>query len=84
MIPCCPRVKLAMLGELIPARFRETLEQNQLISSCCRHPEDHDIEAFRSVEAEKAPDIYVLYCKCGRKHIRFMCADGIRPMWEVR
>lgn len=84
MIPACPRVKLTVLGKLIPDRFREGLEQNQLLASCCRHPENHDIEAFRSKESEAAPDVYILYCPCGRKHIRWMCADGIRPVWEVR
>lgn len=84
MIPNCPRVKLAVLGDLIPSRFRETLEQNQLIASCCRHPENHDIEAFRSSEKEAAPDIYILYCTCGRKHRRLMCGNGVRPVWEMR
>jgi len=83
MIRACPRVKLATLGDLIPARFREALEQNQLIASCCRHPENHDIEAFRSKEEEKAPDIYILHCGCGRRHFRFMVCDSVRPFWEA-
>jgi hypothetical protein len=84
MIPTCPRTKVATLGNLIPARFREDLEQNQLIASCCRHPENHDIEAFKTSEKEAAPDIYILYCTCGRKHRRCMGGGGERPFWEVR
>lgn len=84
MIIACPRVKVSVLGSLIPIRFFETLEQNQLIASCCRHPENHEIEALKSSESERAPDIYVFHCTCGRKHRRFMCGDGIRPMWELR
>jgi hypothetical protein len=74
-----------MLGELIPPRFREVLEQNQLLELCCRHTEEHEIEAFKSREDEPAPDIYILYCsECGRRHRRLMCGEGIRPVWQVR
>jgi hypothetical protein len=84
MILHSPRIKVATLGELIPQRFRDTLEQNQLIAHCCRHPENHEIEAFRSKEEERAPDIYVFHCTCGKRHIRLVGGGGIRPMWEVR
>lgn len=90
----CPRYPVAKLGHLIPATFLEALEHNQRIASCCRHPENHEVEAFYSSEADRAkgvPDIYVFHCTCGRKHSRF-CVGGsdparpetLRPFWDVR
>ena len=93
----CPRYPVAKLQGLLPPRFIEALEQNQQIASCCRHPENHDIEAFYSSDADRergVPDIYVFHCTCGRKHRRF-CVGGsagsgpnaqpeFRPFWEVR
>lgn len=80
----CERHPVAKLGQLIPAKFIEALEQNQMISSCCRHPENHEIEAFKSKPEETAPDIYIFHCTCGRKHTRFCIGGGdIRPIWEV-
>lgn len=85
--PACPRYpaqKLMSRG-LLPVKFFEALEHNQKISSCCRHPENHDIEAFKSHPDEPAPDIYVFHCTCGRKHRRFCIGmDDIRPSWSVR
>jgi hypothetical protein len=85
----CPRVKVSTLEGLIPQRFIEALEHNQQISSCCRHPENHEIEAWHSneqeAEAKKAPDIYIFHCPCGRAHRRFCVGGGdVRPVWEVR
>lgn len=84
IVPACPRYPVAKLGALLPVKFIEALEHNQQIASCCRHPENHDVEAFKSHPDEKAPDIYVFHCVCGRKHRRFMVGGGdVRPMWEV-
>ncbi len=97
MRPACVRFPVAKLGTLIPPKYIEALEQNQLLSSCCRHPENHDSEAFYSSaedEARGVPDIYVFHCTCGRKHRRF-CVGGsagsgpdapleMRPVWDVR
>jgi hypothetical protein len=85
-VQACPRIPVAKLPPgLIPLKFIEALEQNQQIASCCRHPENHEIEALKSNETETAPDIYIFHCTCGRKHRRFMCGGGdIRPIWEVR
>ncbi len=81
----CPRYPVAKLGDLIPAHFRETLEQNQKIATCCRHPEDHEVSAWKSRPEEPAPDIYIFHCTCGRDHRRFMAGQGdMRPYWEVR
>jgi len=93
----CPKMPVAKLTSLLPAKYLEALEQNQQIASCCRHPENHDIEAWYSSETDRdrgVPDIYILHCTCGRKHRRF-CVGGsagsgpsvaqeLRPFWEVR
>lgn len=81
----CPRRPVADLMGILPIRFIETQEHNQQISSCCRHPENHDIEGwFSNAEEEQrgTPDIYILHCTCGRRHIRFMCGGGFRPTWR--
>ena len=81
----CPRHPVAKLGNLLPIKYIEALEQNQQIASCCRHPENHDIEAWKSSENETAPDIYKFHCTCGRTHVRFCVGGGdARPFWEVR
>lgn len=82
----CARVKVADLPEkFLPQRYLEAMEHNQQIRSCCRHPENHEIEALKSHPEEALPDIYVFYCSCGRKHRRF-CVGAIdegRPYWAV-
>lgn len=84
-VEACPRYPVAKLLRLIPQEYREALEQNQKISSCCRHPENHDIAAFKSRPEEPEPDIYIFYCTCGRQHRRFCVGGGdIRPSWHVR
>jgi len=86
----CRRVKVADCPAKIPLRFIEALEQNQKISSCCRHPENHDIVAYHSPSAERSPsgelaaDIYTFICTCGNLHRRVMLGRGERPMWDVR
>lgn len=81
----CQRYPVAKLGGLIPARYIEALEHNQKISSCCRHPENHEIEAWKSKEDEPVPDIYIFHCTCGRRHINFCVGGGdVRPFWEIR
>ena len=81
----CPRQPVAKLGGLIPQKYIEALEQNQKIESCCRHPENHEIEAWYSKPEEKTPDIYKFHCTCGKVHVRFCIGGGdVRPFWEVR
>lgn len=81
----CERIAVSKLGDLIPLKYIEALEQNQLISSCCRHPENHDIEAGYSSPEETVPDIYIFHCTCGRKHTRLCVGNGdVRPFWDVR
>jgi hypothetical protein len=86
--PACPRVKVknpapgvwTAGGARMPAKFAEALEQNQKLSSCCRHPENHEIEALFSNpdDCKGCPDIYIYHCTCGRQHRRF-CVGG-NPM----
>jgi len=92
-ILACPRIKVPKVAAILPPRYIEALEQNQKIASCCRHPEDHEIEAWFSTPEEAAkgvPDIYIFHCTCGRKHRRFCVGVGtaanpeVRPFWEVR
>lgn len=95
----CKRHPVARVMKILrfPLKWIEDLEQNQKIASCCRHPENHDIEAWYSNAAEAAkgiPDVYKFHCTCGRAHVRF-CVGGSknpltgeithpRPFWEVR
>jgi len=85
-VPACPRVRVADLPEgHLKQNHIEALEQNQKIASCCRHPENHEVEALKSHPDEKVPDIYVFHCSCGRKH-RFFCigaTDDRRPIWDA-
>jgi len=82
----CPRTKVGdWMG--LPIHYIEALEHNQQIAHCCRHPENHDIEAWFSNEKEEAngtPDIYIFHCTCGRQHTRFCVGGGVRPVWECR
>jgi hypothetical protein len=87
-VPACPRVKVADLPKgFIPSRLYErNLEYNQQVASCCRHPENHEIEARKSHPDEPAPDIYIFHCSCGRKHRVFMVGmtdDEPRPVWDA-
>lgn len=82
----CPKVKVADLPEgFLKPNHIAALEQNQKIASCCRHPENHEVEAHKSHPEETAPDIYIFTCTCGRKH-RFFCvglSDDARPFWAA-
>lgn len=81
----CPRVKVADFPDgFLKQSHIEALEHNQKIASCCRHPENHEVEAFKSHPDEKAPDVYVFHCSCGKRH-RFFCVGrtDIRPMWDA-
>lgn len=80
-VPGCPRIKALRVWKQLPVHFIEALEQNQKLPSCCRHPENHDVEALKSHAAEEAPDIYIFHCTCGRKHTRFMLGASYRPQW---
>jgi hypothetical protein len=86
-VAACPRVKMSDLPKgWIPSRLYErNLEQNQQIAGCCRHPENHDIEARKSHSDEPAPDIYIFHCnECQRKHRVFCVGTGDeRPMWDA-
>ena len=81
----CPRYPVAKLMDLLPEKYITELERNQKIASCCRHPENHLIEAWYSSPTETVPDIYKNICSCGRVHVRFCVGNGdVRPFWSVR
>ena len=87
LVPHCPRRKVSDFPKgFIPARLYErNLEQNQQLAQCCRHPENHEIEALKSHPDEPCADIYIFHCECGRKH-RVFCvgAEDTRPEWDAR
>lgn len=82
-VQSCPRVKVADLPEgHLKQNHIEALEHNQKIASCCRHPENHEVEGFKSHPEEKVTDIYVFHCPCGKKHRFFCVGEGDeRPEW---
>ena len=84
-VAACPRVRVADLPEgFLKRNHIEALEQNQMIASCCRHPEHHDVEARKSHTLEPVPDTYIFFCTCGRKHIFFCVGEtDKRPMWDA-
>lgn len=87
IVPACPRypVRKLMDRNLLPVKYLEALEHNQKLASCCRHPENHEIEALKSDASQPVPDIYIFHCTCGRKHRRFCVGGGdVRPVWHVR
>ncbi len=82
----CPPVKVADLPEgHIKPKWIEQQEHNQQIASCCRHPENHTIEAWKTHPDEEAPNVYIFRCTCGRKHTKFCVGetDDHRPMWNA-
>lgn len=84
----CPRSPAKDWWSILPPRYYESLEQNQKLASCCRHPENHEIEAWYAnaeQEAKREPDIYIFHCTCGRRHRR-LCGGtkDVRPFWEIR
>jgi hypothetical protein len=88
-VQACPRKKVSDFppGFIPPRYYERNLEQNQLLAHCCRHPENHEIEARKSHPDEQAPDIYIFWCQCGRKHVRFFIGEydregERRPVWK--
>lgn len=91
-VQTAPRVKIADLpkGFIPPWMYERNLEQNQLVALCCRHWEEHEIDAGKSHPEEPANDRYNFYCKCGRTHRYFFAGVGrpdgqpdVRPNWEA-
>jgi hypothetical protein len=83
----CPKTPVVEVAHLLPQHYRDTLEHNQLLASCCRDTSGHEIEARYSSEwvrdHQKVPDIYIFTCSCGRHHRRFCMGNGdTRPFWE--
>lgn len=87
-ILACRRVKARTVWDRLPRHYIEALEQNQMILSCCRHPEDHDVALWFTSRADAdkgVPDIIKFYCTCGRVHRRVCVGSGdARPIWDAR
>lgn len=84
-VQSCPPRKVSDFpsGFIPPRLYERSLEQNQLLASCCRHPENHMIEGRKSHPDEPCTDIYVFHCHCGRKHVRFCVGmEDARPEWK--
>lgn len=84
----CPKVKVDEFPEgFIPAKYLEVpIRLHNQLEACCRDRSKHEIEGRKSHPQEEAPDIYIFYCTCGRKHIRFLVGsvdDVPRPIWSV-
>lgn len=94
-ILACPRVSVSTLLPIIPEKYLTRLSNDAKLLACCRNPREHEIEAFFTTEADEkrgVPDVYVLHCKCGRKHRRFCVGGSIgsgvpytepRPFWDT-
>lgn len=80
----CPRVPVASFpAGFLKARHIEAMEYNQKLASCCRHPENHEVEGRKSHPAEPRTDIYIFHCTCGRRHVMFCVGLGdTRPEWS--
>lgn len=84
IVPHSPRRRVADFRPgFLKQNHIEGMERNQLLNLCCRHPENHEVEGFKSHPDEPAGDIYIYYCQCGRKH-RYLCVgvDDRRPEWR--
>lgn len=90
-ILACPRVPVQSVQHLLPIKYLTAIAIHAA-RDCCRHPENHDIEAWFSKAAEQAkgtPDIYKFYCKtCEAEglpacHVRF-CLGGDHPTDPVK
>lgn len=83
-ILACERVPVRNVLHLLKYKqkwFTQFAENDQ-IAECCREMINHDIEAWYSCETDKAkgtPDIYKIYCGCGRTHVKF-CVGGTHPL----
>lgn len=91
-ILACPRVRVRSVLPILPTKYL-TEFISERTRECCRKSEEHEIEAFFTTKLDEergVPDVYVLHCKCGRKHRRFCVGASIgsgvpytepRPFW---
>lgn len=85
VLVCKRRPVASFAPGLIPRQMMEPMEQNQLLSSCCRHPENHDIEAWKAHPGLKGPDQYIFTCTCGKRHVNWLLGikfDYLLPEWR--
>lgn len=82
-ILACKRVAVAKVKHLLKgkAKWFTQFSENMKISKCCRNMDAHEIEAWYSCPADRdkgVPDIYKIYCSCGKCHVKF-CVGGNHP-----
>jgi hypothetical protein len=88
-ILACPRVPVGKIMHLLKNKM-QWLDQirEKAVRECCKHPENHDIEAWYSMQSEKdkgVPDVYKFYCKTCEEngdpacHVKF-CVGGNHPL----
>ena len=80
----CPRRKVSEFPPgFLKQNHIEALEQNQKLAHCCRHPENHWVEGYKTHPDELVTDSYEYICTCGRRH-RVLCVgiDDTRPEWK--
>jgi hypothetical protein len=83
-ILACPRVPVSSILHLLDGKQKwfEQFATNEKIEPCCRDMNAHDIEAWYSCPDDRdkgIPDIYKIYCSCGRCHVKF-CVGANHPM----
>lgn len=64
-----PMLPLVEAG-IVPVKFAECLEHNQLLRPCCRKIENMTARLFKTDPRLPQPDGFVATCSCGRNHIR--------------
>lgn len=82
----CPRYPVAKLLHILPEKYLTRLQDDDRLAECCRDAVKHDIEAWYSSAADRdkgIPDIYVMYCQCGREHRRFCVGGSHRPSLSI-
>jgi hypothetical protein len=85
----CPLYPVDRIRQLFPEEMLTVMENNQQLKICCRHVDNHLVEA-RYTSAQQArsgvPDYYIFHCtECGCRHHQAMHGIGdVRPKWIVR
>lgn len=69
-VSCGPPRLIAEVAKYVPIEWLWALEHNQKLQACCRQIADHKIEYRKSREALPHPDIAIITCASGHRHIR--------------
>lgn len=69
--------KPVLVGDIIdmlPARYVDTLRNNENARPCCRQVETNMLERYKTSPDLPGPDLLVFVCECGARHKRFAAA----------